>query len=175
MVIFHSPSHSFSTISAPPQSFDFDLSSVFHIMSPLGVLWHPIEKKGHDFASTVKYLGFLWDLDLRIVSLLDKKQLKLLIKVNSFLSLSSSTVSWQDCLSFHGSFQHVTFIYKEGHSTIPPLSTFTAKFPNNFSWRHVPASIVDSVCWWKWVLSAPCGSCSLTSQLKIDPDIWVDA
>jgi len=71
--------------------------------------------------------------------------------------------------------QHVTFIYKEGFSTLPPLSTFTAKFPNNFSWRHVPASIVDSVHWWKSVLSAPCSSHSLTVQLKFNPDIWVDA
>src|SRR5882724_1832226 len=133
VVIFCSPSHSFSSISTPPQSFDFDLKYVFHIMSPLGLPWHPIEKKGQDFASMVKYLSFLWDLDLRTVSLLDKKRLKLLIKVNSFLSSSSSTVSQWDCLSLHGLLQHVTFIYKEGFSTLPPLSTFTAKFPNDFS------------------------------------------
>jgi len=76
-----------------PPSFDFDLSSIFRIMDPLGVLWHPIETKGQDFGSSVKYVGFLWDLDHRRVSLPDKKCLKLLSKINAFLAASSSPVT----------------------------------------------------------------------------------
>src|SRR5882672_5741378 len=41
-----------------------------------GIPWHPIEKKGQDFASSVKYVGFLWDLEQRRVSLPDKKRVK---------------------------------------------------------------------------------------------------
>ena len=112
VVIFHVPVS--SSCGALP-SFSFDLST-FHITAPLGVLWHPIEKKGQDFAFSVKYVGFLRDLDCCRVSLPEKKHMKLLVKINAFLSLASCLVTHCDCASLHGSLQHVTFIYKEGHS-----------------------------------------------------------
>jgi len=48
--------HSVGSGSAPP--FKFDLSTILDITSPLGIPWHPIPKKGHDFQSTFSYVGF---------------------------------------------------------------------------------------------------------------------
>jgi len=50
-------------------TYAFNLNTVFHIMTPLGIPWHPIETKGQDFASSVKYVGFQWDLETHHVFL----------------------------------------------------------------------------------------------------------
>ncbi|SJL15911.1 uncharacterized protein ARMOST_19422 [Armillaria ostoyae] len=38
--------------------YAFDLSTIFGISDPLGILWHPVVEKGHDFASKMTYVGF---------------------------------------------------------------------------------------------------------------------
>jgi len=78
--------------------------------------------------------------------------MKLLAKIDDFLSMDSYPVTCYDCASLHGSLQHLTFIYKEGHSTLPPISYFTSKFPNDFPQCHVLTTVVDSVRWWNVVL-----------------------
>jgi len=66
---------------------------IFWVTDPLGIPWHPIEKKGQDFGVMVKYVGFLWDLVHHKVSLPEKKCIKLLSKLDGFLSAASSSVS----------------------------------------------------------------------------------
>jgi len=43
-------------------SFKFNLSTILKITSPLGIPWHPLSKKGHNFQSSFNYIGFDWDL-----------------------------------------------------------------------------------------------------------------
>jgi len=55
-VFFHCP-----TLSPPPSagpSFSFDLSTIYDITTPLGIPWHPLSKKGHNFQSCFSYIGF---------------------------------------------------------------------------------------------------------------------
>src|SRR5882724_6407299 len=80
-----------------------------------------------------------------------------------------------DCTSLHGSLQHITFIFRHGHSTLPPLSSFIAKFRNNFALCHPPHSVIECILWWKSVLSTQGTSHSLVPRRSVDPDIWVDA
>jgi len=42
--------------------FKLDLATILKITSPLGIPWHPVSKKGHDFQSSFNYAGFAWDL-----------------------------------------------------------------------------------------------------------------
>src|ERR1700731_4874780 len=65
-------------------TYDFDLSSLFSITDPLGIHWHSVEKKGHDFASTTEYGGFVWDLPLKRVTVSDQKHRKYKMKVLCF-------------------------------------------------------------------------------------------
>src|SRR6266481_5779649 len=131
VVIFWSPTLS-SSLGGPSDTRDYtypiDLAYFFNVTSPLGILWHPIESKGQDFAFSVKYIGFLWDIPSRWVSLTDKKCVKLVCKLDSFLSSPRSLVTRWECTSLHGSLQHVTFMYKDGCSVLPPLSAFISKF-----------------------------------------------
>src|SRR5882724_6494460 len=77
--------------------------------------------------------------------------------------------------SLHGSLKHVTFIFREGWSILPPLSLFISRFFNDLFLRHALCSVFDSTRWWKSVLSTPGGSCSLVPHCAIDPGIWVNA
>jgi len=56
-----------------PLKYAFDISSIHSIMEPLGIPWHPIEIKGQEFAMTVPYIGFVWDLANHLVSLTTKE------------------------------------------------------------------------------------------------------
>jgi len=58
-VIFRSPST--SSLSVDEYTFDYDLACIAQITDPLGIPWHAVLKKGQDFGSSFKYLGFLWD------------------------------------------------------------------------------------------------------------------
>ena len=114
-------------------------------MSLLGVLWHPIDIKGQDFASTVPYVGFIWDLANHTVSLSKKKCTKYLNNVMTFQLLACSKVTCKDCLSIHGTPKHITFLYRHACLSLPPLTMFISKFPDDYSCHHVPKSTQESL------------------------------
>jgi hypothetical protein len=71
-IFFRSPTISCSSSCTGP-SFTYDLDSILDISRPLGIPWHPIAVKGQIFLSSVTYVGFVWDLNVRTVSLPEKK------------------------------------------------------------------------------------------------------
>jgi hypothetical protein len=60
-----------------------DLSFIFDLAHRLGIPIHP-EKIQH-WSSSVIYIGFVWDMSARTVSLPEKKRLKYLAKLEEFL------------------------------------------------------------------------------------------
>jgi len=154
-------------------SYSYDLASVMKIMDPLGIPWHPIEVKGQDFWLQVSYVGFMWNLELHTISLSPKKRTKYLKKVHSSLHTSNAP-SRKQCTSILGTLQHISFIYRDGRSRLPPFVSFISKFPNDFTMHHAPRSIVDSLCWWEAVLLNPLCCHSLKLHQWLDPDLWVD-
>ena len=164
VVIFRSPvASSFDARSSSSAQFSYsiDLQYFFDVTSPLGIPWHPVNKKGQDFPPSVKYVGFLWDISSHQVLLTDKKRTKLLAKLDSFLSSPHLKATHQECASLHSSLQHVTFVYKDGHSVLPPLSAFISKFKNDHTRLHIPGSVINCARWWHAVLSTPGASRSL--------------
>ena len=78
-------------------------------------------------------------------------------------------------MAIHGTLQHITFIYRQGHSSLPPFSSFiVAKFPNDFARHHIPRSVTKALMWWEAILQNLSGCCSLFPHPTIDLDIWVD-
>src|SRR5882724_3529006 len=49
--------------------YAYELSDVVRCTDKLSIPWHLIEKKGHNFAFLVTYVGFDWDLHARTMSL----------------------------------------------------------------------------------------------------------
>ena len=83
-------------------------------MDPLGVPWHLVDIKGQDFAPSVTYVGFLWDIQDWSMSLPSKKQLKYLDKMRAFQSSMKLMISCKEVMSIHGMLQHITFVYRQG-------------------------------------------------------------
>ncbi|SJK99619.1 uncharacterized protein ARMOST_02927 [Armillaria ostoyae] len=103
-------------------SYDFDLQTIFDISQPLGILWHDVSVKGHDFQYVTSYVGFMWDIAEKRVYLSGKKREKYLKKVSDFLLRRPSSVSYKEASSLHGTLQHVCFVCKAGKAYLPALS-----------------------------------------------------
>jgi hypothetical protein len=156
----------------------FDLLSVFDATRPLGIPWHP--EKCSDFNTVFTYLGFLWDLVARSVSLPDAKHLKYLAKLEAILvSLSKSPfMSHKDALSIHGTLSHVAFVIPHGWAFLSNISRFTSLFPpeTRFARRKPPPSVISDLKWWRDVLSTSPPPRILTPRgPPQDIDLWVDA
>src|SRR6266481_9627667 len=82
-------------------SYSYDLNSILEFTAPLGIPWHPIANKGQDCLSTFSYIGFIWDISARTVSVSDEKHLRVLNKVNLFLSTLNSKVKRHKVASVH--------------------------------------------------------------------------
>lgn len=157
--------------------YAFDLSTIFRISDPLGILWHPVGEKGHDFASETTYVGFRWDLEAKMVSLPETKRLKYLKKVTDFLqcALVNATVKYDLTASLHGTLQHVCFVYRDHRALMPSLSRFLSKFPNKFVSHHVPTPVVNDLKLWFNALSITSYRRSLRPRMVQDVDAWIDA
>jgi hypothetical protein len=164
--------------SLSPFIYKHGLLEIYTLSKPLRVPWHP--KKCRDFASIFVYLGFLWDLVQRSVTLPDKKRIKYRNKLASLLDVLNSrkSISYKDAMSLNGTLSHVTFVIPQGRAYLANLCTFIASFPSNskFTKRHPPPSVKYDLKWWFNTLSRPPSARSLSPRGPLtDPDLWVDA
>lgn len=99
-------------IPGEPATYDYsyDLSTIINVTTRLGIPWHPILKKGHDFASNPVYCGF------DCLSLPEKKRIKYSNEVVSYLSIPKANLDATQNVS--GSLQHATFVYTVGHFSL---------------------------------------------------------
>lgn len=159
-----------------PQSwcYAFDLADIFAITKRLGVPWKL--GKCFAFAFLLTYLGFLWDLRHRTVSLPDDKRLKYLRKVNAFLaSARRGRVTQNDAMSLNGTLSHITFVFPQGRAYLTNLSAFTASFPHKFATRYPPRSLNSDLLWWADQLSVAGAYRTLTPRIPLTHSVWVDA
>ncbi len=114
---------------------------------------------------------------MKTVSLPEKKRIKYLTKVTSFLqiALEDRVVKYDAAASIHGTLQHICFIYRDGRSRLPSLSRFVSKFPNKFVSHHIPPSIIADFKWWFNVLSIQSYHRTLQPKIICDVDAWIDA
>ena len=134
-------------------------------------------KKEKDFASLVVYIGFLWDLDEKRVSLTEKKRIKSLVKVNSFIAAYSGMRAPLDrTQSLLGTLAHIAFVYQCGRPFLPALQCFISTFISIHECRFPQPRMMSDLKWWRDMLTAPCIYRQLRpSEEPIDIDMWVDA
>ena len=97
--------------------YAYDLDDIIQLMDKLGILWHPIDKKGHDFTFLATYVGFDWDLQAQTVSLPECQHKKYAVRVSAYLD--AEWVSLEETMKIHGTLQHMTFILMSGSSSLP--------------------------------------------------------
>jgi hypothetical protein len=108
-------------------TFTYDRQAALDLIAPLRVPWHP--DKGQDFSTLVIFLGFLWDIATKSVSLAKPKRIKFLDRVISFItSFSNTRCQIHDIMRIHGSLCHITYVYPLGRSRLASLSTFISTF-----------------------------------------------
>lgn len=158
-------------------SFDYayDLNSVKHMISPLGVPWHPT--KGQDFASSFSYIGFEWNLTTKSVQLSSEKRAKHIAKVSAFILQSHSRpFTKKEVESINGSLAHISFVYLRGRSHLCNLTQWLTTFVDSFKTRYPPPSVITDLKWWLNILSAPSFIRPLIARpTTTDLNIWVDA
>jgi hypothetical protein len=157
--------------------YAYDRSDALKVIAPLKIPWHP--NKGMKlFASLLVFLGLLWDLNNRRVSLPENKRLKFLSRVNSFIAqFSQRRCSLRDIEKLHGSLCYLSFVYPDGRSRLPSLSNFSTKFNGNGYIRlYPPHSLITDLKWWFAKLSEIGNFRQLSPRGPVlDMGIFVDA
>lgn len=174
--IFHIPSTSGQFVKGKFQ-YDYNCAEMLCRVASLGIPWHEEKGDGHFKFQTV-FIGFLWDIPEKLVSLPKTKQLKFLECVRLFLHcFSKKPCHLLNVEKIHGSLCHVTFIYLEGHSHLPSLSNFAASFwGDEYQTRHPSHSTLTDLHWWLQRLSLPCTTHLLKPTGPLcDIGIFVDA
>lgn len=168
--------------SVTPYEYLFGLIHIYDKSRPLGVPWHPV--KWTDFAFAFTYLGFLWNLTDRSVTLPESKRLKYLAKVSDALRVLNTTsgrpgrMSYLDAMSINGTLSHVSFVIPHGKSYLANLSHFIAGFSNSsrHASRHPAPSVISDLEWWHTMLSTqPQPRTLIPRGAPQDVDLWVDA
>ena len=162
--------------SSSHYTYPYDRSSAVERISSLNIPWHP--GKGQDFDTVFKYIGFLWRIDEKSVSLPDEKRIKFLNRVRTFLaSFSSGRCSVDDVMKIHGSLCHITYVYPHGRNRLASLSTFISRFNDNRYRRlYPPSSVISDLRWWNNTLSIEGTSRSLVPLgPPVNLNLFVDA
>jgi len=150
--VFHVPSES-GPFHNSGFSYDYNHAEMLHHIAPLSVAWH--EGKGEDhFLFVTTFIGFLWDIPGKLVSLPDDKQLKFHECIQRFLNdFQGHLCHLLDVNKIHGSLCHTAFMYMEGHSHLPSLLNFASSFHNNkLITRYPPHSMMTDLTWWLQML-----------------------
>lgn len=177
---FRFPTHSsvdpLSGLTIHRYSYDRDLA--LSLIAPIGTPWHPLSKKGQDFDDKAIYIGFLFDIAGKTVSLPEEKRLKFLGRVRTFVAaFGKARCQIRDIDTLHGSLCHLTFVHALGRSYLPALSNFSAGFKGDtYMCKHAPPSVWSALKWWDATLSVPRVSRPIVARGPVvDHNIFVDA
>lgn len=112
--------------------YNYDKPEILAAIAALGIPWHP-EKGDGVFRSVFTYIGFLWDINQKVVSLPNEKRLKFRERTRHFLEdfENKKECTLNDIERIHGSLCHVAFVYIEGRSRLSSLSQFGCSYEGN--------------------------------------------
>ncbi|TFY81501.1 hypothetical protein EWM64_g2511 [Hericium alpestre] len=162
--IFHFPISWFiDDLGVPVYDYTYNQDGAKSLIAALQVPWHSL--KGQEFAFTVTYVRFLWDIAVKTVQVADHKLLRLRQKLEIFImTAAGQQVSLKDAQSINGSLNHVAFVYPHGHAFLISLANFIADF-----------SLIPHGWWLNELTVALCIRSLRPCGPRSDMDIWVDA
>ncbi|KAG8744164.1 hypothetical protein FRC10_010733 [Ceratobasidium sp. 414] len=154
----------------------FSEEVIYELAARLGWPWKIAKTVG--FATLFTYLGFLWDLKRRWVSIPPAKRDKYLARLRAWLARPK--VSLKETEVVIGTLIHCTHAIPEGRPRLAGLIAFTASLPRSFDLRFrtvkPPPRAVSDVDWWITHLASPdCGSPVRPPPASISERIYTDA
>ncbi|QRV85681.1 Reverse transcriptase domain protein [Ceratobasidium sp. AG-Ba] len=157
----------FLFIQSPPGRFSpsepgifNDVQAIYDVADQLG--WHWKRSKTRPFSTAFVYLGFVWDIPTRQVSIPDTKRLKYAGRLEDWSGRAKVTL--KECQQLLGSLIHCCLVVPEGRPRLANLIGFMAGYPHadklRFLARNPTNLVLGETRWWASKLSNP--SLSLT-------------
>ena len=144
-------SHTSPRTSADAQ-FTYCIDDIDTISLQLGIPWE--KSKDIPFSSHPTFLGFVWDIPKRLVSLSASKQAKYLAAVSAWQS--KRTHDLHEAQKLHGKLIHASLIIPSGRAYLTNLERFLGIFDDKpFMPKTPPHHTQDDILWWKTTLSGP--------------------
>lgn len=143
-----------------------------NLTAGIGVPWSALKMK--PLATSQKYIGFIWDLDKKTVTLPQPKIDALLGLLDSWLD-STTRVTMKEASSLHGKLVHVASILEVIHPFLRSISHFAASFRSPQAHLCPPTRVRTDLL---WVCRALASMTCERNLCQLDPeDIgwWGDA
>jgi hypothetical protein len=168
----------------PDGSYGVHIADILNWFKFLG--WPISLEKLRDFCVTVRYIGFDWDFDLKLVSLPEEKRVKFLNRITDWLQDAvHHGVSIEQTEKLIGTLTHVSNIHRVGRSFLRATQSFLIKLHSisrhhneratRFMHLRPSADSISDIAVWQELLTVPNASRSLLTLPVLDPNIWVDA
>ncbi|KAJ2911289.1 hypothetical protein MD484_g9125, partial [Candolleomyces efflorescens] len=145
------------------------MGDVDRISEQLGIPWE--RSKEVPFGSSAQYIGFVWDLEARTVSLPEEKAKKYSGAIDEWLGKTKHTL--EEIQQLYGKLLHASLVIPAGRARLTGLEQAMGLASDRpFMPRHPPRSVAGELEWWRARLKCP--SDSLTRSVIVPlqlPDI----
>lgn len=150
--------------------YDKDIDNISKI---LGIPWE--SSKTVPFNHTVPYLGLLWDLQNRTVSLPEAKKEKYRDAITKWKEKTTQTL--QEVEQLYGKLLHASLVIPPGRAYLTSLEAMLGIFHDRpFVPRTPPKSTASDLSWWFYKLSDPDITYEIPGPVKlIDRAAYSDA
>lgn len=157
----------------PDDLFTYSLEHVDAISEKLGIPWQ--RSKDQPFGTSFTYLGFLWDLDNKQVSLTEHKQAKYCRAIEDWNRSARHTLEQTEKL--HGKLLHATHIIPKGRAYLSGLERLmVTQRDKPHAALKPPRGTSFELDWWLHILSAPSPLRPIPAPVQvIDVDAFSDA
>jgi len=133
-------------------SFTYDLSDVDCISAQLGIPWE--HSKDFDFSLSFPFIGFIWNIEKRTVSLQPKKKEKYLLMIEEWQKSRTHTLA--EVQKLYGKLLHATLAHPDGRPYLTSLESMLGIFHHS---PHLPCTpprqLPTDLDWWTSELSKP--------------------
>lgn len=160
----------FLAIRLPHQSWSEQ--DFINLTAPLGVPWSA--SKTRPLAEQQRYIGFVWDLRDRSVSLPDEKLQATLALLNQWLE-PSVKFTMKESASLHGKLVHISSIFRIIRPFLRSLSHFASRFASHRAKLFPPKTVIADLKWAQMLIDSTPNLRPLLAFKPLDIGWWGDA
>jgi hypothetical protein len=132
--------------------YTYTFADIDTITDLLGIPWE--RSKDVPFCTTVPFIGLLWDLDKKTVSLIDKKKTKYRAAIREWNT--TRTHNLKQVQKLYGKLLHTCLVVPRGRAYLMGLEAMLGIFHDSpLKPRTPPASTSAELSWWENLLSKP--------------------
>ena len=135
--------------SVHDQQFCYNIKDIDSISDQLGIPWEL--SKDVPFSSRPTFIGLIWDLSARTVTLTETKREKYVSAITDWEAKRTHTL--EEVQKLHGKLLHASVIFPAGRAHLVNLEAMLGIFGNNpFMPRTPPRATPEDISWWKCAL-----------------------